>query len=100
MKGLTLNFDLPLEGLPETVRHFPDESDSFSLAWAIENSNDEMVRTKGSVYWAGVANSYYTLDKDKGIAIVYFTQFLPFNDKVSFVFYRLFEKEVYTNLKT
>ncbi|MGC1206076.1 MAG: serine hydrolase domain-containing protein [Flavobacteriaceae bacterium] len=99
-KDLTLNFDLPDEGLPETLGHFPDESDLFSLSWAIENSNDEMVRTKGSVYWAGVANSYYTLDKDKGIAIVYFTQFLPFNDKVSYDFYRLFEKEVYTSLNT
>jgi CubicO group peptidase (beta-lactamase class C family) len=99
-KGLTLNFDLPDDGLPETVGHFPDESDIFSLAWAIENSNDEMVRTKGSVYWAGAANSYYTLDKDKGTAVVYFTQFFPFNDKVSYDFYRLFEKEVYTSLKT
>ena len=97
-EGLTLNFGLPEEGLPETIGHFPDESDTYSLAWAIENNSDEMVRTKGSIYWAGVANSYYTLDKDKGIAIVYFTQFLPFNDKVSYDFYRLFEKEVYTSL--
>lgn len=98
--GLTLNFDIPKSGLPETVGHFPDESDNFSLALAVENSDNEMVRTKGSLYWAGVANSYYTLDKDKGIAIVYFTQFLPFNDKTSYDFYRLFEKEVYTDMKT
>ncbi len=98
--GLTLNFDIPEGGLPDTVGHFPDESDTFSLAWAIENSDNEMVRTKGSAYWAGVANSYYTLDNDKGIAIVYFTQFLPFNDKTSYGFYRLFEKEFYASLKT
>lgn len=97
---LTLNFDIPEEGLPESEGLFPDESDNFSLAWAIENSNDETVRTKGTLYWAGVLNSYYSLDKDKGVIIVYFTQFLPFNDKVSYDFYRLFEKEVYTNLKT
>ena len=97
---LTLNFDIPEEGLPESEGLFPDESDNFSLAWAIENSNDETVRTKGTLYWAGVLNSYYSLDKDKGVIIVYFTQFLPFNEKVSYDFYRLFEKEVYTNLKT
>jgi len=97
-EGLTLNFGLPEGGLPETIGYFPDESDTYSLAWAIENNSDEMVRTKGSAYWAGLANSYYTLDKDEGIAIVYFTQFLPFNDKVSYDFYRLFEKEVYTSL--
>jgi len=98
--GTSINWDIPESGLPETVGRFPDESDTYGLAWAIEDSEDELVRTKGSVYWAGIANSYYTLDKDKGIAIVYFTQFLPFNDKVSYDFYRLFEKEVYTGLKT
>ncbi len=98
--GLSLNFDLPEEGLPITLGSFPDESDTFGLAWAIENNEDELVRTKGSVYWAGIANSYYTLDTDKDIAVVYFTQFLPFNDKESHDFYRLFEKEVYTSLET
>ncbi len=98
--GLSLNFDLPEEGLPITLGSFPDESDTFGLAWAIENNEDELVRTKGSVYWAGIANSYYTLDTDKDIAVVYFTQFLPFNDKESHDFYRLFEKEVYTGLET
>ena len=42
----------------------------------------------------------HTLDKDKGIALVYFTQFLPFNDKESYDFYSLFEKEVYAGLET
>ena len=98
--GLRLNYGIPEGGLPETMGHFPDESDTYGLAWAIEDSEDELVRSKGSVYWSGLANSYYTLDKDKGIAVVYFTQFLPFNDKVSYDFYRLFEKEVYTSLKT
>ena len=97
---LTLNYNLPKGGLPATMGRFPDESDTYGLAWAIENSEDELIRTKGSVYWSGIANSYYTLDKDKGIALVYFTQFLPFNDKVSYDFYRLFEKEVYTSQKT
>lgn len=79
---------------------FLDSSDKFGLAWAIENSPYEMVRTKGSAYWAGILNSYFTVDKKNGVAIVYFTQFLPFNDKVSFDFYRLFEKEVYSNIRT
>ena len=97
--GLTLNYGLPVGGLPNTMGDLLDETDTYGLAWAIEDSEDELVRTKGSVYWSGLANSYYTLDKDKGIAIVYFTQFLPFNDKVSYDFYRLFEKEVYRSLK-
>ncbi len=76
---------------------FQDESDKHGLAWAIEDSDDETIRSKGAAYWAGIGNSYYTIDKKNGIAVVYFTQFLPFNDKESFDFYRLFEKEVYSN---
>ena len=98
--GLSMDHNLPDEGLPATVGQFPDESDTYGLAWAIENSVDEMVRAKGSAYWAGIANSYYTVDRTNGVAVVYFTQFLPFNDKESFDFYRQFEKEVYTELNS
>lgn len=98
--NMSLDFDLPDEGLPANVGQAPDETDVYGLAWAIENSEDEIIRSKGSVYWAGIANSYYSLDKKSGVAIVYFTQFLPFNDKETFDFYRLFEKEVYSKMKT
>ena len=94
---MKINFDLPEGGLPDTVGRFSDESDTYSLAWAIEDSENERVRPKGSAYWAGIANSYYTVDKKNGNAVVYFTQFLPFNDKESYDFYRLFEKEVLSN---
>jgi methyl acetate hydrolase len=93
--NMYIDHNLPDGGLPANVGQAPDETDKYSLAWAIESSEDEIIRTKGIGYWAGIANSYYTIDKQKGIAIVYFTQFLPFNDKESFDFYRLFEKEVY-----
>ena len=98
--GLTTSYNVTEGGIVDILGGFPDNSDVYSLSWAIENNEDELIRTKGSAYWAGIANSYYTLDKDKGIAIVYFTQFLPFNDKVSHDFYRLFEKEVYNSLNT
>ena len=98
--GLTLSYNVTEGGMVDILGGFPDNSDVYSLSWAIENNEDELIKTKGSAYWAGMANSYYTLDKDKGIAIVYFTQFFPFNDKVSYDFYRLFEKEVYDSLNT
>lgn len=96
--GMSLDRNLPEEGLPPDVGKFPDESDTFGLAWAIEASEDEDVRSQGAAYWAGIANSYYTIDRTKGIAVVYFTQFLPFNDKESYDFYRLYEKQVYTGM--
>lgn len=75
---------------------FPDDKDKHGLAWALEANENESVRTAGAGYWAGIGNSYYTIDREKGIALVYFTQFLPFKDKDSYDFYRLFEKEGYS----
>lgn len=69
------------------------ESDTYGLAWAIEDSEDKLVRSEGSAYWIGLANSYFLLDKEKDIAIVYFTNFFPYGDKETVDFYRLFEKK-------
>lgn len=77
---------------------FHDESDRWGLAWAIEANENELIRPINTVYWAGAANSYFSLDVENQVAIVYFTQFLPFNDKESFYFYKLFEKEVYAGI--
>ena len=38
------------------------EEDTHGLGWAIEGSQDEVLRSKGSGYWAGLANSYYSID--------------------------------------
>jgi len=95
---------------PKTVElmfknHLPNDitiqdGDTHGLTWAIEDSADEMVRSKGSGYWGGLANSFYSIDKEKDVAIVYFTNFFPYGDKETLDFYRLFEKEVYTSLIT
>jgi len=81
--GLTLGGDDPSTAL-----------DTHGLAWAIEESDDQLI-SKGSVYWAGLANSFYTVDREKDIAIVYFTNYFPFMDPETFDFYKLYEKEVY-----
>jgi CubicO group peptidase (beta-lactamase class C family) len=92
--GMKLNYDLPVGGVPPTEGGFTDETDTYGLAWALETSPDETVRSPGAAYWAGIANSYYTVDRQKGVAVAYFTQFLPFNDKESHGFYRLFEQQI------
>ena len=98
--GMHLDYEIPEGGLPDSAGLFQDESDTYGLAWAIENSDDERVRARGSAYWAGIANSYYTIDRESGLAVVYFSQFLPFNDKESHGFYRLYESEVYSARKS
>jgi len=82
-------------GLTLTLGGELTKSDTHGLAWEIEESKDEMVRSKGSVYWGGGANSFYSLDKKNDVSIVYFTNYFPWMDKETYDFYRLFEKEVY-----
>lgn len=72
-------------------------NDRWGLAWAIERDKDE-IRPINSAYWAGAANSYYTLDVENKIAIVYFSNYFPFNDKEAYDFYKLYENEVYKNM--
>lgn len=94
---------------PETVElmsinHLPNdltlnpEGDKHGLAWAIEDSEDEVLRSRGSGYWSGLANSFYSLDKEKDVAIVYFTNFFPYGDEETSNFYKLFEQEVYKEI--
>ncbi|MEX2235583.1 MAG: serine hydrolase domain-containing protein [Cyclobacteriaceae bacterium] len=97
---MSIDYELPGDTLPGNAGGYLDESDKFGLAWAIEDNDDEKIRPKGTAYWAGAANSYYSVDNKNGVAIVYFNQFFPFNDKEAFDFYRLFEKEVYSRIQT
>lgn len=72
-------------------------NDRWGLAWAIERDKDE-IRPINSAYWAGAANSYFTLDTENKIAVVYFSNYFPFNDKEAYDFYKLYENEVYKNM--
>ncbi|MEN8186010.1 MAG: serine hydrolase domain-containing protein [Bacteroidota bacterium] len=72
-------------------------NDRWGLAWAIEKDENE-IRPVNSVYWAGAANSFFTLDVENNVALVYFSNYFPFNDKEAFDFYKLYEKEVYKEI--
>jgi len=72
-------------------------NDRWGLAWAIEKDENE-IRPINSVYWVGAANSYFTLDVENKNAIVYFSNYFPFNDKEAYDFYKLYEKEIYLEI--
>lgn len=74
-------------------------NDRWGLAWAIEKDENE-IRPINSVFWAGAANSYFTLDVENKIAIVYFSNYFPFNDKEAYDFYKLYENEVYKEINS
>ena len=82
--------------LPENIKlQFADSTDRWGLAWAIEANPDEKIRPKGSVYWGGAANSYYTVDVAGGKAAVYFSNFFPLQDKEAVGFYEEYLKVVF-----
>ena len=57
-------------------------------------------RSAGSLAWAGLANSYFWIDPIRGIAGVYATQLLPFNDDKAIGAFAAFETAVYQSLKS
>lgn len=75
------------------------KSDRWGLGWAIEASGDEPFRPMGVVFWVGGANTFFTIDVNNNIAIVYFTQYFPLHDDETLALYKLYEKEVYTKIK-
>jgi len=97
--GLSTEYQIPDHPWITSEGQFPDNADKYSFSWAIENNEMEIIRPIGTGYWAGLANSYFTIDKSNKIAIVYFTQFFPFNDVVSYDFYRLYQKTIYSRIK-
>jgi len=99
-KGIKLQFDQFENGgfIGYTGGQFDQmNNDSWGLGWFIETDNNA-IRPVNSVYWSGAANSYYTLDVENKIAIVYFSNYFPANDKEGYDFYKLYEKVVYAEI--
>ena len=63
--------------------------------------NDEEAptgRPAGQLSWAGLANTYYWIDRLNGIGGMWSSQILPFQDIGSYPGYVEFESAVYRNL--
>jgi methyl acetate hydrolase len=56
-------------------------------------------RSAGSLMWAGLANCYYWIDRQKGIGGYWGSQILPFQDAVSYPGFVDFEAAVYRAIK-
>jgi methyl acetate hydrolase len=67
----------------------------WGLSFLINPDKLETGRSAGSLAWAGLANSYYWIDKTRRVTGVYATQVLPFYDAKAVKVYQDFETEVY-----
>ena len=74
---------------------FPGMPKSWGLTFMINNEEAPTGRTKGSLAWAGLANSYYWIDQSRKLGGAYATQLFPFGDSKALPLYLEFEQAVY-----
>ena len=86
------NIDTNLRGDKDS---FMDSYDNWTLAWGYDENSE--VRPKGTAYWAGIRNTYFTIDFKNEFALVYMSQLLPFNDYNSYNLFTSFEEEIYNH---
>lgn len=73
----------------------PGHDDRWGLGFLINEKAYEGGRSAGSMAWAGLANTYFWVDRAKGVAGVLMMQMLPFFDGGCVGALREFERGVY-----
>jgi methyl acetate hydrolase len=92
-------------GVPALKTALPGRSDDFSfvadgrdkwgLGFLITVDQVPGKRSAGSLSWGGIYNTYFWIDRARGVAGVILTQFLPFADRKALAAYDTFERGVY-----
>jgi CubicO group peptidase (beta-lactamase class C family) len=85
--------------LTNDAEFFPGLEKSWGLSFQINEQKAPTGRPAGGLMWAGLANTYYWIDRQSGIGGVYLSQILPFADKKSLPLYYEFETAVYHSLQ-
>lgn len=92
-------------GVPALKTAMPDRSadftfiadgrDKWGLGFLITADTVNGKRSQGSLSWGGINNTYFWIDRDRGITGVILMQFLPFADPKALALYDAFERGVY-----
>jgi methyl acetate hydrolase len=92
-------------GVPALETALPERSDDFSfiadgrdkwgLGFLITADQVAGKRSAGSLSWGGIYNTYFWIDRTRGVGGVILTQFLPFADPKALAVYDSFERGVY-----
>jgi methyl acetate hydrolase len=76
------------------VEFLPEFGDKWSLLGLRNDSTEPNGRSRGSLFWCGLANTYYWVDWEKGTAGYVATQVLPFADPEALVAFSAVESVV------
>src|SRR5207237_4540625 len=72
-----------------------DGRDKWGLGFLITADQVAGKRSPGSLSWGGINNTYFWIDRTRGISGVILMQFLPFADRKALALYDAFERGVY-----
>jgi len=81
--------------LSNDVELFPGMSKKWGLSFLINTQTAPTGRSAGSLAWAGLANTYFWIDRTKRVSGVFLSQLLPFYDATALDLLGTFETEVY-----
>lgn len=84
-----------IPALSNSGNFFPGMKQQWGLAWLINMEPTHQGRSKGSLAWAGLANTFFWIDPAKRVTGVFLTQILPFFDPKAVNVFRDFETLVY-----
>jgi methyl acetate hydrolase len=77
---------------------FPDMVKKWGLSFLINTAKTPEGRSPGSLFWAGLANTYYWIDPSRDVCGVILMQLLPFADRLCLEAFAGFERGVYAGL--
>lgn len=93
----------PLPGvipaLSNDAEFFPGMPKSWAMSFMVNEEPAPTGRPAGALSWAGLANLYYWIDRENGLAGFWATQILPFADAASVGGYLDFETAAYRALR-
>jgi len=84
--------------LSNDVELFPGMSKKWGLSFLINTQPLPTGRSANSLAWAGLANTYFWIDRTKRVCGVFLSQLLPFYDGAAIDLLGKFETEVYRGI--
>jgi len=91
-------FRTAMPALSHDIELFPGMSKKWGLSFLINTQPAPTGRSAGSLAWAGLANTYFWIDRTKRVCGVFLSQLLPFYDPAAIDVLGKFETEVYRAL--
>jgi methyl acetate hydrolase len=98
--------DIKVGGWPTAIpsltnagEFFPGLSKSWAYTYMVNDEDAPTGRPAGSLMWAGLANTYFWIDRQNGIGGYWGSQILPFQDVASYSGFVDFEAAIYRTRK-